>query len=72
MEFLAKLNIFAARGKNWPPPSFGRKHYKDMSTEEKKVIDSFMDETGGKKYEKIVAQTDYYLDTGSGILNLTA
>lgn len=72
MELLAKLNIFAARGKNWLPPSFGRKHYKDMSTEEKKVIDSFMDETGGKKYEKIVAQADYYLDTGSGILNLTA
>ena len=71
-ELLAKFNIFAARGKNWLPPSFGRKHYKDMDEEEKKVIDSFMDETGGKKYEKIMAQADYYLNTGSSLLNLTA
>ena len=71
-DLLAKFNIFAARGKNWLPPSFGRKHYRDMDQEEKRVVDSFMGEATGRKYEQVVAHQDYFLATGSDVLNLTA
>lgn len=53
-----KLNIYAARGKNWLPPCYGRKKYEDMTTEEKGVIDSFQ---GEEAYAKVMLQGDYYL-----------
>ena len=72
LDLLAKFNIFAARGKNWLPPSFGRKKYKDLSEEEKQVIDSFMDDKSGKKYDAVCAHADYFLQSASETLNLTA
>ncbi len=61
LEVLEKFNIFAAMNKNWLPPSYGKKRYKDMSAEEKAVVDSFQ---GEKAYEKVMARADYYLNTG--------
>lgn len=71
-DLLAKFNIFAARGKNWLPPSFGRKKYKDLSEEEKRTVDSFMEDKSGKKYDAVCAHADYFLQSGSDVLNLTA
>ena len=72
LDLLAKFNIFAARGKNWLPPAFGKKRYKDLNPEEKRVVDSFMEDKTGKKYDAVVAHADYFLQAGSDTLNLTA
>lgn len=70
LDLLAKFNIFAARGKNWLPPSFGRKRYEDLDMEEKKVVDSFMGD--GKKYNAVVAHSDYFLAAGSEMIGISA
>lgn len=72
MDLLAKFNIFAARGKNWLPPSFGKKKYQDLSQEEKRTVDSFMGDKTGKKYDAVCDHADYFLQAGSDTLNLTA
>lgn len=59
MNILARFNIFAARGKNWLPPSFGKKKYKDMTAEEQKVAESFMGTA--EKYDKVVEYAHYFL-----------
>jgi len=58
-ELLKKLNIFGGRGKNMLPPSYGKKHYADMSKEEQVVIDAF--DTGESGYEKICSEAEKYL-----------
>ena len=59
MNILARFNIFAAKGKNWLPPSFGKKRYKDMSADEQKVAKSFMG--SADKYDKVVQYAHYFL-----------
>ena len=59
MNILARFNIFAARGKNWLPPSFGKKKYKDMTAEEQKTAASFMG--SAEKYDKVVQYAHYFL-----------
>ena len=59
MNLLARFNIFAARGKNWLPPSFGKKRYKDMPPEEQKVAKSFMGTAD--RYDKVVQHANYFL-----------
>ena len=49
-DLLLKFNIFGSQKKGWLPRGYGKKSYKDMSTEEKKVIDEFQ---GKKEYEKV-------------------
>ena len=44
--------------KNWLPPSYRRKKYKDMTQEEKDVIDSFQ---GENEYNKIVDNYEKYI-----------
>ena len=63
LDLLEKFNLFASQRKGWLPPNFGKKHYDDMSAEEKEVIDSFQ---GREKYEEILRRADYYLESGSG------
>lgn len=60
LDVLHKFNLFAAREKKWLPPVYGRKRYKDMNQEEKAVIDSF---EGEKSYERVMAQSEYFLNT---------
>ena len=72
MDLLAKFNIFAARGKNWLPPAFGKKRYKDLNAEERKTVDSFMGEHSDRKYDAVCAHADYFLATGADTLTLTA
>lgn len=57
-DLLLKFNIYGSRMKNWLPPSYGRKKYKDMTQEEKDVIDSFQ---GENEYNKIVDNYEKYI-----------
>ena len=51
-RIIDRLNIFAGQKKNWLPPTYGKKHYADMTAEEKAVIDDFQ---GADSYEKTIA-----------------
>lgn len=67
MDVLQKFNLFAARGKNWLPPAYGKKRYKDMDAEEKAVIDSF---EGEESYNRVMDRPDYFLAEASDMLRL--
>lgn len=60
-NLLEKFNLFASMKKGWLPPNYGRKRYADMQPEEKSVVDSFQ---GREKYEQVMAQADYFLNSG--------
>lgn len=62
-ELIDRFNIYAAQNKKWLPPSYGKKQYKDMTSEEKAVIDSFQ---GEKAYNKVLDRKDYYLASPTG------
>lgn len=71
-ELIDRFNIYAAQNKNWLPPSYGKKSYKDMTADEKKVVDSFQ---GEKAYSEIMAKSGYYLapvTSGNQMLMLEA
>lgn len=57
-QLIDRLNIFAARERTWLPPTYGRKHYEDMTAEEKNVIDEFQ---GAESYEKLMLNPGYYI-----------
>lgn len=57
-DVLQRFNLFAARGKGWLPPTYGKKAYKDMSKEERKVVDSF---EGEESYNRVMLRRDYFL-----------
>ena len=61
-DLLEKFNMFACQRKGWLPPNYGKKHYRDMSAEEKAVVDSFQ---GIEKYEEVMARADYFLNAGT-------
>lgn len=66
-KLLEKFNIFAAQHKNWLPPTYGKKTYADMDTEERAVIDSFQ---GREAYEQVMAHADFYLTSEPKMQNL--
>lgn len=57
-ELIDRFNIYAAQNKAWLPPNYGKTKYKDMTEEEKAVIDSFQ---GEKAYNEVMAKAGYYL-----------
>jgi len=57
-ELLKKLNIFGSQKKKWLPPGYGKKSYKDMTKEEREVVDDF---EGYEEYKKTVANADYFI-----------
>ena len=63
-ELLKKFNIFGSQHKGWLPPSYGKKAYKDMTTEEKAVVNEF---EGEKEYNKVIANKGYYLFDGNNL-----
>lgn len=67
-DLVKKLNIEGARGRSWIPPSYGEKFYKDMSKEEKKVIDNF---EGEKEYMKTMRDKEFYLNSVNDLLQIT-
>lgn len=58
LELLNKLNLYGSQKKGWLPPCYGKKAYKDMTAEEKSVIDEFQ---GEEAYNEVMAKADYYL-----------
>ncbi len=58
LDLLMKLNLYGSQKKGWLPPCYGKKAYKDMTAEEKEVIDSFQ---GEEAYNEVMAKADYYL-----------
>lgn len=69
LDLLKKFNIFGANKKGWLPDGYGRKAYKDMTKEEKAVIDDFQ---GEKDYNKVIENSTYYLklQTGNNLLQI--
>lgn len=63
-ELLKKFNIFGSQHKGWLPPSYGKKAYKDMTTEEKAVVNEF---EGEKEYSKVMSNRKYYLFDGNNL-----
>lgn len=61
LDLLEKFNLFASMQKGWLPPNYGKKRYKDMTPEEKRVVDSFQ---GKEQYERVMDNAAYYLDAG--------
>ena len=69
LELLKKLNIFGSQKKGWLPPSYGKKTYEAMSREEQEVVDAF---EGKDAYQKIMAQSSYYLVEEQNLLPMIA
>ena len=63
-ELLKKFNIFGSQHKGWLPPSYGKKAYKDMTAEEKAVVNEF---EGEKEYNKVISNKEYYLFDGNNL-----
>ena len=63
-ELLKKFNIFGSQHKGWLPPSYGKKAYKDMTMEEKAVVNEF---EGEKEYSKVIQNKGYYLFDGNNL-----
>ena len=65
MPLVERLNIYAANGKNWLPPNYGKTHYSSMTPEEKAVVDGFNGDgtegSGEQAYAKIQREAAYYL-----------
>jgi hypothetical protein len=69
LELLAKFNLYASQRKGWLPPSYGKKAYKDMNSEEKMVIDDY---EGQQEYNKVMNNKQYYLVESNQLLQLGA
>jgi hypothetical protein len=63
-ELLKKFNIFGSQHKGWLPPSYGKKQYKEMTPEEKQVVNEF---EGEKEYNKVMSNTKYYIFDSSNM-----
>ena len=57
-DLIQKYNIYIGKQRRWLPNDYGTKGYKDMTAEEKAVIDSFQ---GEKEYNKVMTNKAYYL-----------
>ena len=67
-ELLKKFNIFGSQKKGWLPPSYGKKQYKDMTTEEKTVVNEF--DGNETEYNKTMQNRKYYLFDSNSVLML--
>jgi hypothetical protein len=66
-ELLHKFNLFGSQRKGWLPPTYGKVKYKDMTSEEKEVINDF---EGEISYNKVINNKDYYIVKTSKLLML--
>lgn len=66
-ELLKKFNLFGSQRLNWIPPSYGKVKYKDMTPEEKQVINEF---EGEASYNEVMNNKDYYIVETSKLLKL--
>lgn len=66
-RLLKKFNLFGSQKKGWIPPTYGKKQYKDMTQEEKQVINDF---EGEKSYNEVMKDTNYYIVESEKLLLL--
>jgi len=69
MPLVERLNIYAAKGKAWLPPSYGNATYSNLDAEEKAVVDSFHGDgtegSGQTAYAEVLKDRSYYLSAPS-------
>lgn len=58
LDLLHKFNVYGSQRKEWLPPSYGKKRYKNMTPGEKSIIDDF---EGEASYNKVMNNTDYFI-----------
>lgn len=68
-ELLKKFNIFGCQKKGFLPYSYGKKRYKDMTTEEQEIITEF---EGEQSYNNTMNDPEYYLYNPNKVLMLGA
>lgn len=72
MPLVDRLNIYAAKGKNWLPPCYGKKNYADLDPEEKSVVDGLNGDgtegSGEKAYGAVLSDRAYYLSEPASAL----
>lgn len=68
-KLLKKFNVFGSQRKGWIPPAYGKTSYKNMTPEEKNVIDQF---EGERSYNDVMINKDYYIMEKEELLKLTA
>ena len=67
MDLLHKFNLFGSQRKGWLPPSYGKSNYKDMTKEEKTIIDEF---EGKESYANVMSNKAYFIVETSKLLML--
>lgn len=64
-EAVYRFNLYAARHKQWLPPTYGKKQYRHMTEDERSVIDSF---EGEARYEQTRCDPDAYFLNGQKMI----
>lgn len=67
LELLKKFNIFGSQKKGWLPPSYGKSDYKNMTPEEKEVVNEF---EGQEEYRKTMLNKNYYIFNSNSLAML--
>lgn len=67
LDLLHKFNLFGSQRLGWLPPTYGKTHYKDMTQEEKTIIDNF---EGEESYNKVMDNRNYFIVEISKLLML--
>jgi hypothetical protein len=70
-ELVDRLNIYAARNRNWLPPNYGRVQYSDMTDGEQAVVNGFHFDPekdkapdprkSAERYNAVLERKDFYL-----------
>jgi Domain of unknown function (DUF4942) len=69
MEILHKFNLFGSQKRNWLPPSYGKVMYKDMTMEDREIINQF---EGEQSYNRVMSNKSYYIMDTTDLLKLTS
>lgn len=69
MDLLHKFNLFGSQKKGWLPPSYGKAKYKDMTREEREVVNEF---EGEKSYDNVIQKQNYFIMDTVELLKLTS
>lgn len=67
LELLKKFNIYGSQRKGWLPPSYCKKTYEEMESEERMVIDDF---EGKESYQETFRNKDYYIVDNKKLLEI--
>ena len=68
-DLLKKFNIFGSQRKNWLPPSYGKKKYKEMTEEEQAVVNEF---EGEEAYTKVMGNAKYFIVKTDNLMMLAS